>query len=179
MKKIFLFLSALVLTAGMMTSCKESKKEVPADEKPAFVFTKQDTTTVMELVEQFTTRLQNRDIKGAVEMITFLNGDSIEELNPMFQQRQAMTLAHIAGLPKYELDRIVFRSDINNEVKIDLTLFEKPEGDPRPNTTSFYFRPVRKGGKWYLTTKDNITDTHSELRNQKPATPTMPESENN
>lgn len=160
-------MAAFALTASLLTACK-GKSEAPADQKPEFTFTKQDTMQVMDLVGQFTTRLQNRDIKGAVEMLVFLNGDSIEQLNPAFMRRQAMTLVHMAGKSGYELDRIVFHSDVNNEVKVDITLFDKEEGDPRPNKTSFYFRPVRKDGKWYLTTKDNITDTQGDLKSAQP-----------
>ena len=45
---------------------------------------------------------------------------------------------------------------------MDITLFEKEENDPRPNKISFYFRPVRFEGQWYLTVKDNITDINNE-----------------
>jgi hypothetical protein len=66
----------------------------------------------------------------------------------------------------YEVDRLVFLNDKRNELKLSVTLFEKPEGDKRPNKTSFYMKPVRFEGKWYLTTKDNITDTNSRERNE-------------
>lgn len=171
MKKILSFLlvaAGLVLAGQSLTSCSScsGNKEQQEPVDPAKVFTHQDTVRVLELVDQFSLRLKEGDVKGAVEMLRFLNGDNVEELNPMFVQRQANALMHIAGKSSYEIDRIVFRDNIDNEAKVDITLFElEDENDKRPNKTSFYFRPVRMDGTWYLTTKDNITDTHSELRN--------------
>ena len=164
MKKLLFSLMAVMLSTAVMTSCG-GKKEAPADEveAPAYVFTREDTTKVHDLVNQFTVRLQNGDIAGAVDMLRYLNGDSIQSLDQAFRQRQGHSLMFVAGKAGYELNRIVFNSNIDNEAKIDIVLFEKEEGDSRPNTTSFYLRPVRIDDEWYLTTKDNITDTHSDM----------------
>lgn len=168
MKKIFSILlvaAGLVLVGQTLTSCSScsgTQEQEPVD--PATIFTAQDTTQVLELVDQFNLRLREGDVKGAVEMLRFLNEDHVEELNPMFVQRQANALMHIASRSNYEIDRIVFRDDFDNEAKIDITLFEKTdENDKRPNKTSFYFRPVRIDGTWYLTTRDNVTDTRRDL----------------
>jgi len=159
-KTIWFFVATLVLAGLSLTGCKE--KKAPADTTGVQVvngFSKQDTARVFELVEQFTARLQARDIQGAVDMLVTLNNDTLEQLTPANMQRQAIALRHLVGLPKYELSRVVMNNNTTNEAKIDITLFEKPEGDPRPNKTSFYLRPVFYQGQWYLTTKDNITDT--------------------
>ena len=160
MKKIVLFLSAVLLTGMALTGCKD--KKAPADTKPVetSMFTKEDTTKVMDMVNQFTMRLQNGDIKGAVDMLVYLNGDSIQPLDAANLQRQTNTLSFIAGMPSYELERVVMEDTRHNEAKINVVLFEKKdENDKRPNTTAFYLRPVYIGGQWYLTTKDNITST--------------------
>lgn len=143
------------------------------------MFTKEDTTQLLNLIDQFNGYMKAGDIKSATEMLVFLNGDSIEQLNPQFFNRQARSLSAVRGID-YQLDRIVLRDNIDNEAKIDIVLFEKPEGDPRPNTTSFYFRPVRIDGQWYLTTMDNATDTRSDLRNRQDneETPAAGEEEN-
>ena len=117
----------------------------------------------MDLVNQFTVCLQNGDIKGAIDMLVMLDGDSIKPIDAANLQRQANSLRFIAGMPGYELDRIVMQDEKRNEAKIDIVLFEKKdENDKRPNTTSFYLRPVYIGGQWYLTTRDNITNTVDE-----------------
>jgi hypothetical protein len=166
MKKLFMFLSAAALTTGMMVSCSGCGSNGNTEEAEPPMFTKADTLQLLDLLEQFNEHMKAGDIPGATSMIYFLNGDSIEELNDMFRQRQALSLALVRGVD-YQIDRIILNSEVDNEAKIDIVLFEKPEGDTRPNTTSFYFRPVRMDGKWYLTTKDNITDTRSDLRNKR------------
>ena len=179
MKKVFMLIAATVLTTGLMMSCSGcgSKTEETPQEPP--MFTKEDTTQLLNLIDQFNGYMKAGDIKSATEMLVFLNGDSIEQLNPQFFNRQARSLSAVRGID-YQLDRIMLRDDIDNEAKIDIVLFEKPEGDTRPNTTSLYFRPVRIDGQWYLTTKDNITDTRSDLRNRQDneETPAAGEEEN-
>jgi hypothetical protein len=163
MKKIVLFLGAALLTGMVLTGCKENKK-APADTKPVetSMFTKEDTTRIHELIEQFTMRLQTGDIKGAVDMLVFLDGDSIRPQSPANVQRQAVTLNFIAGKPGYELERIILNNTTNNEAKINVVLFEKKdENDKRPNTTAFYVRPICIDGQWYLTPRDNITETET------------------
>lgn len=163
MKKIVLFVAAALLVGTALISCKD--KKAPADTKPVetSMFTKEDTTKVMDLVNQFTVCLQNGDIKGALDMLVMLDGDSIKPIDPANLQRQANSLRFIAGMPGYELDRIVMQDEKRNEAKIDIVLFEKKdENDKRPNTTSFYLRPVYINGQWYLTTRDNITSTVDE-----------------
>ena len=168
MKKI---LSVLLVAAGMVlvgqsltscSSCSGNKEQQEQPEEQKMVFTKQDTVRILEMVDQFTMRLREGDTKGALEMIKFLNNDHVEDLNAMTVKRQANALMHVAGKAAYEIDRIVLRDLYDNEAKIDITLFEKTdENDKRPNKTSFYLRPVRIDGTWYLTTKDNITDTRN------------------
>lgn len=163
MKKIILFLAAALMVGTALTGCKD--KKAPADTKPVetSMFTKEDTTKVMDLVNQFTVCLQNGDIKGAMDMLVMLDGDSIKPIDAANLQRQVNSLRFIAGMPGYELDRIVMQDEKRNEAKIDIVLFEKKdENDKRPNTTSFYLRPVYIGGQWYLTTRDNITSTVDE-----------------
>ena len=164
MKKIVLFFAAALMVGTALTGCKESKK-APADTTPeeTSMFTKEDTAKVMDLVNQFTMRLQNGDIQSAVDMLVYLNGDSIQPLDAANLKRQANTLRFVAGMPGYELDRMTLNDNKRNEAKIDVVLFEKKdENDKRPNTTSFYLRPVYIGGQWYLTTRDNLTNTVDE-----------------
>ena len=160
MKKVILPLM-LILALFATWSCTEKKQQDNREgnnliiSDPEFTFSKEDTTEVMDLVNEF-----------IVRMFNFLDGDSIKPLSPMFKRRQAMALAASAGI-SYKIDRLVLLTDKRNEVKLEVTLFEKPEGDKRPNKTSFYLKPVRFEGKWFLTTKDNVTDTNSRERNEE------------
>jgi hypothetical protein len=146
-----------------MFSCGNNQKQgpVPSD-KPVYTFTKDDTTEVFAQVNKFIEYLDSQNIRGAVEMLNFLSsGDSIQPLDPGQQRRQAMALMNVLGV-RYKINRLTFRSNTNNEVKIDITLFDKPEGDPKPNMTGFYLRPVKFEGRWYLTVWDNITNTNED-----------------
>ena len=157
MKRICLFLSIFLF---LMTLISCSDKKAPANNskhKKEYVFTHEDSIEVLNLVGQFVKYMEIDDIRSAVEMLSILKGDSLFPLQPVQQRRQAMALNMVKGV-KYDVDYMMFHSDRNNEVKMDITLFEKEENDPKPNKISLYFRPVRFEGKWYLTVKDNITD---------------------
>ena len=101
--------------------------------------------------------LRTTSLDELPELINILKGDSIIPLEPIQMRRQAMALNMVKGV-KYDVSYLIFNSNKDNEVKMDITLFEKEENDPKPNKTSFFFRPVKFEGKWYLTTKDNLTD---------------------
>ena len=61
----------------------------------------------------------------------------------------------------YEIDHLIFLNEKDCEVKYTVTLFEnKPGKRQRPNKMSFYLKPVRREGKWYLTMADTRTDTN-------------------
>jgi len=162
MKRIALFL-AVAAVLLLAASCSNNKKQTPAaPTKPVYTFSKEDTAEIMSQVDEFMGRLEKKDIRGAVEMLSFLSaGDSIKPLNPLYQRRQAMSLVNVQGV-RYDLNHLTLRSNTNNEVKIDITLFDKAPGDTKPNMTGFYLRPVKFEGKWYLTVWDNITNTNQD-----------------
>ena len=159
MKRLSLFLTILLLLT-VFVGCSDKKAPVQKHKKE-YVFSHEDSTEVLNLVGQFTKYLEGDDLRSAVEMLNILKGDSIFPLEPVQQRRQAMALSIVKGV-RYDVNYLVFKSDKDNEVKLDITLFEKEENDPKPNKISFYFRPVRFEGKWYLTTKDNITDREND-----------------
>ena len=154
MKRFCIFLTFL-MTLAVFVGC--SDKKAPKNQKKEYVFTHEDSTEVLNQVGQFIKYLESDDIRGAVEMLNILKGDSLFPLEPIQARRQAMALRMVKGV-KYEVNYLIFNSDKDNEVKMDITLFEKEENDPKPNKTAFFFRPVKFEGKWYLTTKDNNTD---------------------
>ena len=156
MRKVTLFLAALALMM-FVASCGEKKSKSGSSKKKEYVFTPADSAEIKQLVGDFMVRVDSNDFRGAVEMLNVLKKDSVVPLTGRAQYNQARALAFVKGV-KREMKHLILRSDFDNEVKIDITLFEKPEGDKRPNTTSFYLRPVRFEGKWYLTTKDDLSD---------------------
>ena len=172
MKRIALFLAVFALLLSLASCGKKNKNGsnidsvtvdvVDPNAKPVYTFTKDDTTEVLNLVRQFISNMEKKDIRAAVEMLNYLeSGDSIVPLTPTVQRQQTIALKTISGV-KYEIKRMSLRSYTNNEVKVDITLFEKPEGDKRPNMTSFFFRPVKFEGKWYLTVWDKMSNSNQD-----------------
>ena len=65
---------------------------------------------------------------------------------------------------RYTIDSIIFNTETDSQVKYTIEFFEKQPGDTRPNTTSFFIKPMRVKGKWYLTMFDSNTYNGGETR---------------
>lgn len=162
MRKSSLYLVVLVaaLTFG---SCggnkKDVKKELSELPKPNMDLNAADTAEVISLANQFLDRLRAEKFDEAVGMIFFLNGDSIEVLSNDRARGQKALLERCKGV-RYDVDYFVFSEEKDNIVKYTVTMFEKDANDPRPNTTSFFLKPVRRDGKWFLTMADSMSDTN-------------------
>ena len=163
MKRISLFL-AILLMLTVYVGC--SDKKAPTQKKVEYTFSHQDSIDVLNLVNRFKGYLEENDLRSAVEMLSIVKGDSLLPLEPIQQRRQAMALSMVKGV-QYDVDYMMFHSDRNNEVKLNITLFEKDENDSRPNTIAFFLRPVRHEGQWFLTTKDVLTDRENGHNFQK------------
>ena len=57
----------------------------------------------------------------------------------------------------YKIDAVTFMSETDSQVKYTIEFFKKEPGDPRPNTTTFFIKPMRVDFKWYLTMFDSNT----------------------
>lgn len=162
MRKSSLYLIVLVaaLTFG---SCggnkKDAKKELSELPKPNMDLNAADTAEVISLANQFLDRLRAEKFDEAVGMIFFLNGDSIEVLSNDRARGQKALLERCKGV-RYDVDYFVFSEEKDNIVKYTVTMFEKDANDPRPNKTSFFLKPVRRDGKWFLTMADSMSDTN-------------------
>ena len=77
-----------------------------------------------------------------------------------------MVLGHFLGL-NYTIDEVRFHKETDCQVRYSVELFEKAADDPVSNKVSFFIKPVRRDGQWYLTLADTESDsTHgSEIEN--------------
>ncbi|MCR4581974.1 MAG: hypothetical protein K5764_00235 [Prevotella sp.] len=167
MNKRFVLVFSLLCLVLSFFSCKYDKKPAEVQEpEPEFVFTKEDSATVISLVNDFVGKLQQHQLKEAVGMLYYLNGDTISELTEAQYKMQARSLSRIRGI-RYELDYIKLETEKFNDAKINVVLFDKQEGDTRPNAIGFHLNPVRRDGSWYLTTPDNLSDTNADERPQE------------
>ena len=170
MKKNLFFAILMVLALCMVSSCGKKKKTLEdyREEyltKPAISLTQSDSMEVRSLVDNYLQLLRDNQFEDAVDMLYYMNGSKIIPMPDELKRTQLSMIKRFRGV-KYELQRIVYSQEYDNIACYVVTLFEKKEGDPRPNTAQFFLKPVRIEGRWYLTMADTMTDktgTHGTL----------------
>ena len=173
MRKYSFFL--LLCSVVLLYSCKQDQKRKSTDEVlkevlgngPQMEISSNDTTAVFELTERFLDRLHDKDLDGAIAMLRYLKGgNEIVSLPDAIEKRQRMVLGNFLGLT-YKIDEVRFHKETDCQVRYSVELFEKAADDPVSNTVSFFIKPVRRNGEWYLTLADTESDsTHgSEIEN--------------
>jgi hypothetical protein len=163
----FIVVIAMLFILG---SCGE-KKQQSLDElakevilKPRMEINAEDSAEVFNLVNMYLDRLRGNQIDEALGMLYVVSGDSIKPLPERALRAQHVLMNRFKGV-RYDLERIAYDQEKENLAKYTVTLFEKEEGDPRPNTISFVLNPVRHGAKWYLTLSDASLSGNSRLPN--------------
>lgn len=173
MRKYSFFL--LLCSVVLLYSCKQDQKRKTTDEVlkealgdgPQMEVGSNDTTAVFELTEKFLECLHDKDLDGAIAMLHYLkDGNEIVSLPEFLEKRQRMVLGKFLGL-NYTIDEVRFHKETDCQVRYSVELFEKAADDPINNMVSFFIKPVRRDGQWYLTLADTETDsTHgSEIQN--------------
>ena len=137
MKKFALFLTVFSILTVLFSCNNKNDKNLKVTETtdniPVYTFTKQDTTVVLDLVNQFFSYLENKELRSAVEMLNKLEGDSLAPLTGPAGQRQAIVLSmtpferrHPEILKSERKQRIAKGSGRNvQEVNKLLTQFEQ------------------------------------------------------
>lgn len=158
--------SCLVLVAVLcFVSCskKTDRKDAVAG-APMMTLDGRDTTAVYGLTKQFLELLKAEKVDEAVSMLYFLDGEGqIVPLPDTLAERQRMVFRAFPVL-NYKIDSIIFSTETDSQVKYTIEFFKKQPGDTRPNTTSFYIKPMRVKGQWYLTMFDSNTYNGGETR---------------
>jgi len=154
--KIRQFFPVLLFTLITISSCSQKQNKAPVDDKP-FVrmdLSQKDTAEVLNLVKTYLGYLQQRDIDKALSMIHYCKGDSILPVPEKIADKQRTSLCMFPAV-RYELNHYLFVTEKDCEVKYTAVLFDKDDNDKRPNSISYIIKPVRLGGKWYLTLADH------------------------
>lgn len=157
------------------SSCKQDQKRKANEEVLKEVLAdgtqmelgSNDTTVVFELTEKYLECLRDKDLDGAIAMLHYLkDGNEIVSLPEAVEKRQRMVLGAFLGL-NYTIDELRFHKETDCQVRYSVELFEKAADDPVSNKVSFFIKPVRRDGQWYLTLADTESDsTHgSEIVN--------------
>ncbi len=161
MKRSFLRLipAVLILLFAACSGEKQRKMQDVQDEyitQPISSVDTSDYHAVMVLGNRYMDLLKAGKIDSAVNMLFFLQGDSVVELPKSLVERQKAILRQFPVID-YTCESINFYSETDNQIKYKVQFFEKEPDDPRPNTTSMFLKPVRRFGVWTLTVAD--TDT--------------------
>lgn len=126
-----------------------------------------DTAHVFELTKSFLESLKANDIDKAVSMLYFLDADrQVVPLPDSLVERQKSVFRMFPVL-SYKIESIIFNTETDSQVKYTVEFFKKQPGDTRPNTTSFFIKPMRVKGQWFLTMFDSNTNNggQSGIRN--------------
>lgn len=118
---------------------------------------KQDTTTVIEMAKDYLDLLKKQEYESAMHKLSEMV-DSVPE--PLTDKRRAELLKVVKSFPvySYKIKEVLFYSENDTEVRYEIELFEKEEGNEMPNTISGVLNPKRYNGKWYLTVSERTRE---------------------
>lgn len=159
----FSFFLILCTALVVLTGCKKKVVEergIP-DIPPPMEVSANDTTAVYELTNKFLDCMREKRLDDAIAMLHYLkNGEEIVSLPPSLEKQNRMVLGNFLGL-EYKIDNVVFFRETDSQVRFSVTLFEDPDANTlsRQNKVSFFLKPVRREGKWYLTLADSQSDS--------------------
>ena len=112
MKKFLLIivcgLTVCLLSCNEKKNSKEDEIAVPQDPRTDFSMerTSQDTTTVMDLANQFLETLKNKDIEGALDLLYEVDGQSVKPLSPEMRSKLRATL-QVFPVESCQIDEII------------------------------------------------------------------------
>ena len=156
----------IIISLMAFVACTDKSNKSKGEPIPIFIeMSQQDTTEVLNLVNQYLDLLTIGNVDDALAMIKVLDGDSIKDVPEelLKKQRNSINMLHPE---RYKIDSYIFRFENDCVVKYTGVLFEKQPGDTDPNTVSYYLRPVRVDHQWYLTLADSedINTINSEIQ---------------
>ncbi len=158
MKRISILFPLLLACSLVFFSCG---KKQPRDERAEFrsSLTKEDTTQMLALCDRCMETLKAGRTDEALAML-HLYDDSTRTVLPLSEQKQRELRRTFKLFPvvNYSLVYYTFTTQGLNDVKYSVEFFEKPAGDPTPNSIGFMFNPVKVDGQWYLTVKEADQD---------------------
>ena len=156
MRKINLLIVGLI--AAFIVSCNQSGKKTETDSqatvKHLMVLSQKDTIQVLDLTNQFMTAVKEQRYADAAMMLHEMKTDDPFAQPELLDNTQLKSVLHrLKAFPKYDnsITDYIFKEALDNEVLSKVILFPKnDEKDTRPNTTTWYFKPVRFLGEWKL-----------------------------
>lgn len=159
----------IVINAIGVVSCgnKEQKKETQDPTQPIMYLSKEDTTAVWNLTKEFLENLKEDRIDAALDMLYYMDSDKKIVKLPNELVEKQKRIFQIFPVLSYKIDGIIFYSETDSQVQYTIEFFKKEPGDDRPNTTSFFIKPMRVNNVWHLTMADSNSDNSggSQIKN--------------
>ena len=148
----------LGLASILIVSCgqggKKEERDDPSTVKQTMALSKKDTIKVLELTNQFMTAVKEQRYADAAIMLHETKADDPFAQPELLDNTQLKSVLHrLKAFPIYDysITDYIFKEALDNEVRCKVILFPKnDEKDTRPNTTTWYFKPVRFLGEWKL-----------------------------
>lgn len=154
MKKIFYFVLVTFLGMTVLSSCSKKEEKAGPSEHEQFVasLTSADTTEVLNMCQDFFTKLSQGDKEGAIAMLS-LSNDSGDVIAMTEEKIQQLT-SQFTMFPVLDnhLVEYTFGEAADNLMKFKV-IFAKDE-DGKEEAINFGLNPIRKDGKWYLTVRN-------------------------
>lgn len=158
--RLLRYVCAALLVSLSVISCKDkatTDTDAVKKEKTSMLLNKRDTTQVLDLTKTFLEHLKAERIDSAMAMLYYLDKDGkVVPLPDSLAKKQRFVFKRFPVL-SYKIDAVTFMSETDSQVKYTIEFFKKEPGDPRPNTTTFFIKPMRVDFKWYLTMFDSNT----------------------
>lgn len=171
MRLRYLIFSVVVLIAAV--GCRNKIKQEPTGQRSEFirpasvVFTQQDSSQVLALVNHYVDRMKHNDYSNAFGGLYYLSGrDSVK---PLTREDCKKAYEVYSQLPIHDCEMVSFSLKGNTENIVKVGLLLTSQGSIADGVGVMYIglRPVKMGNKWYLTFLDNDNLRIKEMTNEK------------
>lgn len=170
-KSVFALLACVSLLLVGCSNSKKNARDVEEErevyiQKPGMALGANDTAEVLGLVNLYLQKVQYKDFDGATSMLFHLDGEKIERLSAALAKKEQMSM-HLYPVYATRIDELQFFKETDSKVKAAYIVQDpkKLKAGQKPAEITVAFRPVRRGGRWFLTLADtqSETSTGSEL----------------
>ena len=155
MKKIFSFCFALLSVSVIAVSCSsksESSAEVSSHDAFVSSLSSADTAEVLNLCQEFFTKLTAGDKESAINMLSLSNDSGM--ILPMTDEKIQSLTKQFTLFPVLDnhLVDYTFGDAADNLMRFKVVFAKDEQG--KEEAINFGLNPIRKDGKWYLTVRN-------------------------
>jgi len=154
MKKIFYLILSVVSVSMIVTSCSNGSTKSETTDHEAFIssLTSADTTEVLNLCQDFFSKLAAGDKEAAIGMLSLSNDSGV--ILPMTEEKIQSLTKQFTLFPVLDnhLVDYTFGDAADNLMRFKVVFAKDEEG--KEDAINFGLNPIRKDGKWYLTVRN-------------------------